>query len=135
MRLKATWSLLLLLLVSVQAFAAACDVRCGAMVGMNSANHMSSMAHCPGMASQSVSAHQAILAIAPSQPCASQICRNDWTLFQSPVLHGLGVSPLTMSASGHAVIPVQIANSLQFKVDRNTHTIPHFDPLISTLRV
>jgi len=51
---KATWSLLLLLLVNIQAFASACDVRCGTMAYMNSAGQMVGTAHCQGMASRTL---------------------------------------------------------------------------------
>jgi hypothetical protein len=135
MRLKVAWSLLLLLLVSVQAFAAACDVRCGAIASADSASHMTGMAHCHGMASQPLPTQQSVVSLMSSQPCASHICKNDWTFLQNPVVHELGISPLSLAVLGHAVIPVKIARPLQFKPDRSTHSIPAYDPIISSLRV
>ena len=135
MKLKATWSLLLLLLVSVQAFAVACDVRCGAMAGTNSTSHMSGMAHCPGMASQSDSDCWAVIVMAPPQSCACQVCNHDWTFVQNLIGHELRASLVPMTLLGHAVMPTRTANSLRIKTDRSPHALPAFDLLISALRV
>jgi hypothetical protein len=135
MRLKATWSLLLLLLVSVQAFAAVCDVRCGAIASADSASHMTGMAHCPGMASQSLPTQPSVVGLMTPQPCASHICQNDWTFLQNSVVHELGILPLSLAVLGHAAIPVEIASPLQFKPDRSTHSIAVYDPIISSLRI
>src|SRR5487761_1045134 len=103
MRLKATWSLLLLLLVSVQAFAAACDVRCGTMAIMDASSHMSGMNHCHGMVSRSLAGSTAVTVLATSQPCASHICKSGWVFLQSPVAYELGASSLPVSAHSHTV--------------------------------
>jgi hypothetical protein len=135
MRLKATWSLLLLLLVSVQSFAATCEVRCGTMAMMVSASQMPGMANCRGMASQRVSDWQADVTVTSAQTCASHICKDDWTFLQSPVEHELAISLLPLTPSSSTTMPLEIAHPLQFKVNRSPHSIPSFDPLISSLRV
>jgi len=133
---KATWSLLLLLLVSVQAFAATCDVRCMTMATMASAPHMSGMANCQGIASQRISAQQVGITLSSSRPCASHICKDDWTFLQNPVEHELGISSLPLALPDRAAMLFEIAHPLQFKVNRSPHSIPSsFDPLISSLRV
>ncbi|MHB2006580.1 MAG: hypothetical protein ACYDBH_01295 [Acidobacteriaceae bacterium] len=131
---KTTWSMLLLLLVSMQAFASACDVRCGAMALMGSAGPMVGMAHCQGMASRPLPGHEAVDTAAPSQPCTSHICKNDLAV-QSRALHEFGLSTLPVTVLGAATIPIPIAGSLRWKANRSTHSIQTFDPLISSLRV
>jgi hypothetical protein len=135
MRLKATWSLLLLVLVSVQAFAATCDVQCGAMAMMESASHMSGMSDCPGMASQTLPGQQTVAAVAPPQLCDSHICKDDWTFLQNPDVYELSITSLPLALPGNTVIALEIARPVQFKTDRSPHPIPAFDPLISSLRV
>jgi hypothetical protein len=135
MRLKATWSLLLLLLMSVQAFAATCDVRCGTMAMMESASHMSGMANCRGMTSQRFSGQHAEIALTSSQPCASHICKDDWTFLQNPVEQELGISSLPLTLLDSITMLLEIAHPLQFKVNRSPHSTPSFDPLISSLRI
>jgi hypothetical protein len=131
---KTTWSMLLLLLVSVQAFASACDVRCGAMALMGSAGPMVGMAHCQGMASQPRADQEAVNTAPPSQPCASHICKNDWAL-QSRAVHEFGLSSLPVTALSAVTVSLPVATSLRWKADRSTHNIPAFDPIISSLRV
>ena len=129
---KTTWSLLLLLLVSVQAFASACDVRCGTMALMGSS--MVGMDHCQGMASQTVSDDAAAYTVMPSQPCASHICKNDWSLLSRATYEfGLSSQPATVLSVAIPFVPV--VSSLQWKTDRWTHSIPAFDPILSRLRV
>lgn len=135
MRLKVTWSLLLLVLVSVQAFAATCDVRCGEMALTDSASHMSGMADCRGMESQGLSGQQTAATLMTSQSCHSDICKDDWTFLQTPVAQELGISSLPLTPLVNTVISLEIAHPLQFKIDRSPHSIPTFDPLISSLRV
>lgn len=135
MRLKATWSLLLLVLVSVQAFAATCDVRCGAMAMMESASHTSGMSDCPRMASQTLPGQQAVATVAPPQLCDSHICKGDWTFLQNSDVHESSISSLPLALPGNTVIALEIAYPLQYKTDRSPHSIPAFDPLISSLRV
>lgn len=135
MRLKGTWSLLLLVLVSVQAFAATCDVRCGTMAMMESASHMSGMANCRGMASQRVADQQSGITLTLSQPCASHICKDDWTFLQNPVEHELGISSLSLALLGSTTTYLENTRLLPFKVNRSPHSLPSFNPLISSLRV
>ena len=129
-----TWSMLLLLLVSMQAFASACDVRCGAMALTGSAGQMVSMAHCQGMASSPLADHEAVDTATPSQPCTSHICKNDWS-FQSRVVHELGLSSLPVTVLNVVAVSLPVAISLRWKTDRSTHNIPTFDPIISSFRV
>lgn len=135
MRLKVTWSLLLLMLVSVQVFAATCDVRCGAMALRDSASQMSGMADCQRMTSQRASDQQFVASLTSSQSCDSHICKDDWTFLQNSVVQELGISALPLIPLGNALISLEIAHPLQFKIDRSPHSIPTFDPLISSLRV
>ena len=129
---KTTWSMLLLLLVSIQAFAAACDVRCGAMALMDSAGPMAGMAHCQGMAS--LAGHEAVNTVTASQPCASHICKNDWAL-QSRAVREFGLSSLPVAVLSAVTGSLPVAASLRWKTDRSTYNIPTFDPIISSLRV
>lgn len=131
---KATLPFLLLLLLSVQAFASACDVRCATMTAMDPAGRMASMAHCQGMASPSFASHMAVHTITPAQPCASHICKYDLT-FQSRAVPGLGQSPLSVAVYRVDTMPTPIAISLRWKTDLSTYSIPIFDPLLSSLRV
>jgi hypothetical protein len=137
---KAALSVLLLLLMGVQAFAADCDVRCDAMALKNAAvrnpaGKMSGMAHCHGMASRRASGHAAVATLRASQPCANHICSADWTFVQSA--HEAGVSPLPMAQLRQDTISINVASSMHFGTGRSTHTLPPLDPLaISTsLRV
>ncbi len=131
---KITWSMLLLLLVSMQAFASACDVRCGAMALMDSAGPMVGMAHCQGTASRPLAGHEGVNTATPSQPCTSHICKNDWAL-QSRAVYEFGLSSLCVTVLNAATRPIPIATSLRWKTDRSTHNIPTFDPIISSFRV
>jgi hypothetical protein len=131
---KTTWSMLLLLLVSMQAFASACDIRCGAMALTGSAGQTVSMAHCQGMASRPLLGHEAVDTAAPSQPCNSRICKTDWAL-QSRAVYEFGLSILPVTVLSAAPRPIPIADSLRSKRARHTHNILTFDPLISSLRV
>ncbi|MHB1935449.1 MAG: hypothetical protein ACYCOR_02555 [Acidobacteriaceae bacterium] len=135
MRPKATLPLLLLLLMTVQAFAAVCDARCAAMSISMSRNSMPGMANCHGMVSVAVAGRQAVAALTSSQLCASQICKSDWTFLRSPVVHELDISTLPATVSGSVAIPVQIACPLQCNTGRSTHSITAHDPLISKLRI
>ncbi len=131
---KTTWSMLLLLLVSMQAFASACNVRCGVMALMDSAGPMVGMAHCQGMASRPLPGHKAVDTAAPSKPYTSHICKNDWAL-QSRAVHEFGLSTLPVTVLSAATRPIPIAASLRWKTNRSTHSIQTFDSLISSLRV
>ena len=131
---KTTWSLLLLLLVSVQAFASACDVRCGAMALMDPAGPMVGMEHCQGMASQPRADYEAVDTATPSQPCAGHICQNDWLLL-SRITYEFSLSSLPATVLSVATPFLPVVSSLRWKTDRSTHNIPTFDPIISSLRV
>ncbi len=131
---KTTWSMLLLLLVSMQAFASACDVRCGAMALMDSAGRMVGMARCQDMASQPRGDQEAVNTATPSQPCASHICGNDWAL-QNRAVYEFGLSPLPVRVLSAVTLSLPVATSLRWKTDRSTHNIATFDPIISSLRV
>lgn len=131
---KATLPFLLLLLLSVQTVASACEVRCATMTAMNSAGRMASMAHCQGMASRSLASDRAGATVTPVQACVSHICKYDWA-FQSRAVPELGLSPLSAAVHSVATMPTPIAICLRWKTDRSTNGIPIFDPLMSSLRV
>lgn len=102
---------------------------------MEFASHMSGMANCRGMASQRISDQQVEITLTSSQPCASNICKDDWTFLQNPVEHELGISSLPLALLDSTTMLLEIAHPLQFRVNRSPHFIPSFDPLISSLRV
>ncbi len=131
---KTTWSLLILLLVSVQAFASACDIRCEAMARMGSPGPMVGMDHCPGIASEAVRGDSGVLKVNPPQPCTDHICKNDWSLLSRAVYEFGPLSPLVNAVSA---VPrsLPIEASLRWKADRSSRNIPNFDPLLSCLRV
>ena len=131
---RTTWSMLLLLLVSMQAFASACDVRCGAMALMDSAGPMVGMAHCQGMASQPRADQEAVNTATPSHPCASHICGSDWAL-QSRAVYEFDLPSLPVAVLSAVTASLPVAASLRWKTDRSTYNIPTFDPIISSLRV
>lgn len=124
----------MLLLVSVQAFASACDVRCEAMALMGSPGPMVGMDHCPGMASDAVTGDSGSSKVRPPQPCADHICKNDWSLLSRAEYEFGLLSPLVAAVSS---VPrnLPIEASLRWKADRSSHNIPNFDPLLSCLRV
>lgn len=131
---KTTWSLLLLLLVSVQALASVCDVRCETMALMGSANPMVGIDHCQGMASQAETVDAAVYTVRLPQPCAGDICKTDWSLL-SRAVYEFGPLSLPVTVMRAAAGPVPIEASRRWKTDRSTHDIPTFDPILSRLRV
>ena len=145
MRFKVTSSALLLLLVSVQAFAADCDVRCATMavVGLGrgnstsdyTTNRMSSMTNCHGMARQRASGHHSEATLISSQPCASRICKNDWHFLQSSIAHEIRVSSPAIADPRQGSALSGVTSSLQFKTDPGTNSALQFDPLFVSLRV
>lgn len=134
-RLKATFSqLLLLLLVSVPMFASICAIRCETMTSTGSRNQMVGMTHYH-MPSQLDSGSQGASALTSSQPCTGHVCRNDWTFLQTSVVHEFGFTSLGIALANHAVPSLPIAAYLQFQANRSTHSIPPFDPIVSSLRI
>lgn len=134
MMLKAICSMLLVILVSVLAFASVCEVRCETMASMDSSTRMAGMANCQ-MASQSGSSHQEMAAFMSSRSCAGHLCMNDWTFLQNQVAHDLSVASSSAIFASYAVVPIPIASRLQFGGNRSTRSIPPFDPLFSNFRV
>lgn len=122
MRLRATCSLLLLLLVGLQSSAVACAVRCQTMTSLGSPSRMSGMANCQ-MASQSGFSHQEMAAFVSSRSCAGHLCMNDWTFLQNQVAHDLRVASSSAIVASHAVAPIPIASRLQFGGNRSTRSI------------
>jgi hypothetical protein len=137
MKRMATWSGLLLLLVSVQVYAGMCGVRCGVMRSAISHNSMSAMPNCRDMSSHQ-STKAGVMLMAPHN-CSSKICQSDLQLFQNPTGHdveGLVQPVRTVSFSGFpALVLLQNAGFQRLRVDRSTQSIPPFDPLISGLRI
>ena len=137
MKLKALGSMLMLLLVSLQAFASACDMRCGTDLAKSPAagSQTSGMAHCKTMASRSAAGYRTLPAISSTPPCASHIRNNEWVFLQSSAARGLDVTSPPAALPAPAAMRVQIPISLQVGTGRNLHSIPAFDPLISRLRI
>lgn len=134
MRLKATCSLLLFLLVSVQGFASVCAIRCG-MESMDSLSQVSGIAHRSRMAFPASLGQEQVAASTLSQPCDGNLCDVDWMFLQNRDVHELSLALLPMDFASHAVAPIPIASRLQFEANRSTRSIPSFDPLIANLRV
>lgn len=134
MRLKATCSLLLLLLVGLQVSAATCAVRCG-MESLDSPSQVPGIAHRSRMAFYSGPGQEQVAASTLSQPCDSDLCDADWTFLQNQVAHDLSIASSSAIFASHAVAPIPIASRLQFGGNRSTRSIPPFDPLLSNFRV
>src|SRR5487761_1536403 len=96
---KATWPLLLLLLVSTQIFATACDARCGVMASMATQGEMTGMSHCPGMSSDSSSATFTGSTFLATGHCICEICKSDAPLIQKRTLYDFGATPLLKYAT------------------------------------
>jgi hypothetical protein len=113
---KVAWSILLLLLTSVQSFALACNARCVLMARSAAAatdNSMPGMEHCSGMSTPPRNESVAIHSLQPSKACSGTTCRDDLsfakdlgTAEQTNIsLHALDHASLTESALSPA--PVQ----------------------------
>jgi hypothetical protein len=132
---KAALSVLMLLLVSVQALATTCEARCSMTAAMHSARQAFGMAHCHGMASGPSVGHSAVATITAVSGCAHHICKSELAFVQTPVTQELRVALQTVTPLGHNPMPGRIALSLQFRSGRSTHCTSVFDPLISSPRV
>lgn len=78
---------LLLLLVSLQAYAGVCSVRCGVMDSGSTRDSSRAMANCRGM-SMNYDAHVTKALLSPVKSC-TELCQSDLKLLQSRISHNL----------------------------------------------
>ncbi len=130
---KAILSVLLLLLVSVQALAATCDVRCS-MAGATSGEHTALMVHFGSMSSHASSGDSDATTVAATPLCVDDACKSDWSFVQTPVVHGLDLSSMVFTALGHNETPVPTGR-WDFRSHPRARRHPLFDPVIVSPRV
>ncbi len=130
---KATLSMILLLLVSVQALAATCDVRCSMMVSATSAKHMTGRVHCHPV-SFAGSENQADVEVSTAPSCIDQLCNIDWAFIQPPVAKGLNVASMAPNTLQQSATPVRIEPRKQLRSHRPRRS-SLFDPVITSPRV
>lgn len=130
---KATLSLLLLLLVSVQALAATCDVRCSMMVPATSSGHVAILVHCHPV-SFAGSENQADVTVSAVPSCIDQICNTDWAFIQPPAAPVLNVALIVPTGLQQSATPVRIEPWKRFRSHRPRRS-SLFDPVITSPRV
>ena len=85
---RVTWSVLLLLLTSVQSFAVACNVRCALMtMDVKTAavdNSMNGMEHCDGMSSGPSRNESALQSVQALQMHSGSNCCDDLSIAKDP---------------------------------------------------
>lgn len=127
--------MLMLLLVSLQAYAGACSVHCGGMDLAATRDSAPAMTNCRGM-SMNHDAQTTKTLLSPVMSC-SKPCQADWKLLQSRA-NNLDAQVLAVSTlfalDTRAPLPAY-ARSGRFSIDRSTRPISPFDPLISNLRI
>ncbi len=133
---RAIISLLLLFLVSVQAFAGMCSVRCATMSSADTQNPMPGMANC-GMSHHA--ATDATSAALMAHSCSAAICQNDLSLLPIRADQGMGVpqsSAVTPIVAGIPAASLFPARDLsRYRLDRSKGLGSPFDPLLSSLRI
>lgn len=134
MRLKATYLLLLFLLVGLQTSAAVCAAHC-TMESMDSPSQASDAPHRGDVAFSSGPSRDRFVTSMSSQPCDSNLCDADWMFLQNQDVQEPSLVSLPIDFAGNAVAPIPIASRWQFEANRSTRSIQPFDPLISNLRV
>jgi hypothetical protein len=138
---KATWTVILFLLVGAQALATTCAVRCDAMDSMMvaSSGASSDMTDCHGlMSAQADSGNGSDMMLAANH-CATHACQGDLTPLQSRSLFETAshAGPWVGAVNVHArhSDTFGIATPLRFDTVRRGRFIPPSDPLNSSLRV
>lgn len=134
---KATWSVLLLLLASVQSLAMTCGVRCALMTMPSVQSSMPGMEHCEGMSSGSESARHGVQS---SQQCSSSICGDDLAVVKSPEAvverTDIALSPLSdVIFRAFDLSPVSSQKAWPPPTGRSRTTLSNLNPLLSNLRV
>ena len=130
---KATWSLLVILLLTTQVFAVACGARCGRIAIVGSNGHSS-------LTRQQISGDQSVIASKTAGPCMNPLCKDDWAFLKSPVAvtASLDLSILPVPAQLHVISTLQRTMPVRVRPKRSTqeiHSTPDFDPAISSLRI
>jgi len=130
---KATLLVLLLLLVSVQALAANCDVRCSMAGTTTSGGHTALMVHFGSRSSHASSENSAATRVAATPLCVNDACKSDWSFVQTPVVHGLDLSSMVFTALDYNESPVPTGRWDFGSHPRRRHSL--FDPVIVSPRV
>jgi len=129
---------LLLLLVSLQAYAGVCSVRCGVMALAVSRNSMPAMANCRDDISSGAAVGAGAMLIAPRR-CSGTVCQSDLQLLQnrtSPDVEGRFLPVAVVTPADFPIIRLLKEHiSRRFGVERSTQSIHPFDPVISSLRI
>ncbi len=134
---RARMYVLLLLLVTVQAFAGMCSVRCAIMGLADAQSSMPGMTNCRGMSDHAGSGGVSAALLA-ARGCSGEICQSDLSLLQNRTSQEIGTPQLSIVTPAVVSIPAtlfQNASRLRFHANRSTQLIPPFDPLISSLRI
>ncbi len=128
--------MLLLLLVSLQAYAGVCQVHCGVMGLAATRASAPAMASC-GASSTHLTAHASKPLFSHEQSC-NKLCRSDLQLLQSRMDHPMD----SQLPAGDQVSAIDIHAPLLeytrpgcFSVERSRQAMAPFAPLISNLRI
>jgi hypothetical protein len=141
---KATWSIVLLLLASVQSLAMACGVRCTLMTMPAHAgvvqSSMPAMQHCKGMSSSTSGSESARLDAQASQRCSSGICSGDLAAVKSIGVAAertdIALSPLAdVIFSGSVLLAVSSDKTWRPPASRSTKAPSNLNPLLANLRI
>jgi hypothetical protein len=129
----ATWSLLVILLLTTQVFSVACGARCGRVAIVGSNGHSS-------LTRQQISGVQSVITSNTAGPCMNPLCKDDWAFLKSPVAvsASLDHSILPVPAQLHVIATLQHTVPVRVRPKRSTqgvHSIPDFEPAISSLRI
>jgi hypothetical protein len=138
MRRKATWAVLLLLLVSLQSLAMPCGVRC-AMSHQTAKVQcsMPGMEHCNGMSIEESGSKSGLHSIHAMRQCSSDVYSDDVAVMKDRgtvertdvVLH----TSTNVNAGTSAQLPALVQKA--WPADRSTTVPSNLNPLISTLRI
>ena len=132
---KFALSVLALLLVSAQALAATCDLRCSMTESIGIASQMSAPGHDHSMATGMPNQHTAGAKITGAPLCDDHVCPSVWALVQTPAVYCVRGASTPSTLLRYDPIPNRIAIFLRFVTDRSPSPQVTFNPLISSLRV
>lgn len=137
MKLKIASFVLLLLFLAIgnQASGAACAVRCAMMTGAGFHQQMPGMAHCGHASIPSGRSPVALALQRLPQPCASHLCKADWTFIENHQAYELGGVSLPVLRAIHTVRPMVDSSHSLFAVRRSMQPVRSFEPLVSNLRI
>ena len=139
---KVAWSILLLLLTSVQSFALTCNVRCVLMARPAIAatvKSMPGMEHCSGMSTPTQNESVAVHSLQTSQACSGTTCRDDLSFAKDPGT--AEQADISLHALDHASLTESITSPLSVQKHERppspSDTVPPANrtALISNLRI